>query len=135
MGFQDFYQRFPRTILHGEGSDISAVITNSIQVTPIILKATYQFSNEETLQPFSSLAAGGNFIQYQKYYGQFSDSRSKFGFVARPEIGVHIPLSLKSRNIGIDIVAAYNFMPFKYNDADGLHHIAAKAGVNIPLRR
>ncbi len=134
-GFQDFYQRYPRTILHDEGSDISAVITNSIQVTPIMLKATYHFSQDGRLQPFASLAAGGNFIQYQKYYGQFADSRSKFGFAAQPELGIHIPLSSKLRNIGLNIAAAYNFMPFKYNDADGLHHISAKAGVNIPIRR
>ena len=133
-GFQDFYQKYPREVLHGEGSDLSAVISNSIQVIPIMVKGKYNFSNEGSIQPFAALAAGGNFIQYQKYYGQFVDSRSKFGFAAQPEVGVHIPIS-KMRKIGLDIAAAYSIMPFKYNDADGLNHISVKAGINIPLQR
>ena len=133
-GFQDFYQKYPRETLHDQGSDLSAVISNSIQVIPIMLKGKYNFSNEGVIQPFAALATGGNFIQYQKYYGQFVDSRSKFGFAAQPEIGLHIPIS-KMRKIGLDVAAAYNIMPFKYNDADGLNHIAVKAGINIPLQR
>jgi hypothetical protein len=133
-GFQDFYQRYPRTILHGEGSDISAVITNSIQVIPIMLKAKYRFSGEGSIQPFASLAAGGNIIQYQKYYGQFVNGNTKFGFTAQPELGVHVPLG-KMKIVGINVGAAYNFMPFKYNDADGLNNFSVKAGVSIPLQR
>jgi outer membrane protein W len=133
-GFQDFYQKYPRTVFHEPGSDFSAVITNSIQVIPIMLKAKYQFSQQGFVQPYASLAAGGNFVQYQKYYGQFVDSRSKFGFAAQPELGINIPIGEMKRT-GINLAAAYNFMPFKYNDADGFNHISLKAGVNIPLRR
>jgi len=133
-GFQDFYQKYPREILHGEGSDVSAVVSNSIQVIPIMLKGKYNFSQEGRVQPFAAMAAGGNFIQYNKYYGQFVDSRSKFGFAAQPEIGVHIPIG-KMRRIGLEVSAAYSIMPFKYNDADGLNHLAVKAGVGIPLQR
>ncbi len=133
-GFQDFYQKYPREILHDEGSDLSAVVSNSIQVIPIMLKGKYNFSQEGSIQPFAALAAGANFIQYQKYYGQFVDERSKVGFAAQPEIGIHIPIS-KMRKIGLDVSAAYNIMPFQYNDADGLNHMAVKAGINIPLQR
>src|SRR5215203_3556825 len=133
-GFQDFYQKYPREVLHGEGSDLSAVVSNSIQVVPIMLKGKYNFSHEGFLQPFAALAAGGNFIKYQTYYGQFVDSRSKFGFAAQPEIGIYVPIS-KMRKIGLELAGAYNIMPFKYNDADGLNHLALKAGINIPLQR
>ena len=37
-GYQDFYQKFPREIISEAGSDISAVITNSIQVIPGMIK-------------------------------------------------------------------------------------------------
>jgi outer membrane protein W len=133
-GFQDFYQKYPRAIFHEPGSDLSAVITNSIQVIPVMLKAKYQFSQQGFIQPYASVAAGGNFIQYQKYYGQFVDSRSKFGFAAQPELGINIPVG-EFKRTGINVAAAYNFMPFKYNDADGLNHISVKAGINIPLQR
>jgi hypothetical protein len=133
-GFQDFYQRYPREVLHGGGSDISAVITNSVQVIPIMLKGRYFISNEGVLQPFASLAAGGNIIQYQKYYGQFVEGKTKFGFAAQPEIGAYVPLGAMKR-IGLNISGAYNIMPFKYNDANGLSNIAFKAGLSIPLQR
>jgi len=133
-GFQDFYQKYPREVLHGQGSDVSAVVSNSIQTIPIMLKGKYNFLHEGFIQPFAALGAGGNFIQYQKYYGQFVDSRSKFGFAAQPEIGVHVSIS-KMRRIGLDISATYSIMPFKYNDADGLNHMAVRAGITIPLQR
>lgn len=134
IGFQDFYEKHPREVFRDEGSDFSTVISNSIQVIPVMLKGKYNFSNEGFIQPFAALAAGGNLIQYQKYYGQFGDTRSKFGFAAQPEVGIYVPVS-KMRRIGLEIAGAYNIMPFKYEDADGLNHVSLKAGLNIHLQR
>ncbi len=133
VGFQDFYQKFGRQVLHTAGSDLSAVITNSVQVMPLLLKGSYKFAQTGMVQPFASLAVGGNLVQYSKYYGQFSDTRSRFGFMAQPEIGLYVPVG-KARRAGVHIAAAYNYAPFTYNDADGLHHASLKAGVSIPLR-
>ena len=132
-GYQDFYQRFPRQVLHQPGSDISAVVTNSIQVMPIMLKAQYKFIPEGTVQPYAALGIGGNLIQYEKYYGQFVDGRSNFGFAAQPEAGVHVPFG-RTKNYGFHIAAAYNIMPYKKGDADGLNHASVKAGFSFPLR-
>jgi len=132
LGTQDFYQKYPREVLHSDGTDISAVITNSIQVMPIMAKASMKLTSGGPIQPFVSLAAGGNLVQYRKYYGEFSDSRSKFGFAAQPSVGIHIPFS--RGGAGFHIAAGYNYMPFKYNDADGLSHGVVKAGISVPLR-
>jgi hypothetical protein len=133
-GFQDFYQKYPRTIFHDEGSDISAVISNSVQIIPVMVKAKYLFSKEGIIRPFGAIAAGANFARYDKYYGQFVDSRSKVGFAAQPEAGIHIPVGTY-KNAGVEIAAAYNIMPFKYNAAENLNHVSIKAGVSIPLQR
>jgi hypothetical protein len=133
-GFQDFYQKYPRTVLHEEGSDISAVISNSVQVIPVMAKAKYIFSKSGTIQPFGAIAAGVNFAKYDKYYGQFVDSYSKVGFAAQPEAGIHIPVGV-AKKTGIELSAAYNIMPFKYNDAENLNHVSIRAGVSIPLQR
>lgn len=133
VGQQDFYQRYPRTVFHGSGTDISAVITNSIQVMPIMAKGTMRFGTMGSVQPFVSLAAGGNFIQYRKFYGEFADSRYKLGFAAQPSAGIHVPFGRAARS-GFHIAAGFNFMPFKYADADGLHHGVVKAGVSFPLQ-
>jgi hypothetical protein len=108
-GFQDFYQKYDRQVIHGQGSAISAVITNSVQVIPLMVKGRYLLAQNSTVQPYAALAVGGALVQYRKYYGQFADSRSKVGL-------------------------AYNYIPYKAMDADGLHHASLKAGVSIPLR-
>lgn len=131
-GFQDFYQKFPRQVYHGAGSDISAVITNSIQTIPLLLKGKYLFTQSGPVQPFAALGLGGSLVQYSKYYGQFSDSHSAFGFTAVPEVGVHIPVS---RTVDINVAAAYNYVPLKILDADGLSHASVQAGISIPLRQ
>jgi hypothetical protein len=131
---QDFYQKYPRTVLHEAGTDISAVISNSIQVMPIMAKASMKLNAVGPVHPFVSLAAGANLIQYRKYYGEFSDSRSKFGFAAQPSVGVHVPFG-RNGGAGFNLAAGYNYMPFKYNDADGLSHGVVKAGISVPLQQ
>jgi hypothetical protein len=133
LGTQDFYQKYDRTVLHSPGTDISAVITNSIQTMPIMAKASMMLAPMGPVQPFVSLAAGGNLVEYRKYYGEFTDTRSSFGFVAQPSVGLHVPFG-RATAAGFHIAAGYNYMPFKYNDADGLHHAVIKAGISVPLK-
>lgn len=132
-GFQDFYQKYDRQVFHGPGNDLSAVITNSVQLMPLLVKGAYKFTASGAVQPFVSLGVGGNLVQYTKYYGQFTDARSKFSFMAQPEAGLHMPVG-HSKRAGVYIAASYNYVPFKYYDADGLNHASLKAGVSIPLR-
>jgi hypothetical protein len=132
-GFQDFYQKYDRQVMHGQGSAVSAVITNSVQVIPLLLKGKYLLTQNSTVQPFASLGVGAALVQYRKYYGQFADSRTKVGFAAQPELGVYIPVG-RYKRAAVQIAAAYNYIPYKANDANGLHHASVKAGVVIPLR-
>jgi hypothetical protein len=133
-GFQDFYQKYGRQVYHGSGSNISAVITNSVQVIPLLLKGKYTFTESGAIQPFAALGVGGSLVQYSKYYGQFADASSGFGFSAQPEVGIHIPVG-QAKRVGINIAAAYNFTSYKQLDADGLNHATIKAGVSIPMRQ
>ena len=134
FGMQDFYKRYPRTLIHENGSDISAVVTNSINVMPVLLKGKMSLAPTGMVQPFVGLGVGGNLIEYRKYYGEFVDSRYKFGFAAQPSLGVHVPFGKNSR-AGFHVAAGYNFMPFEYNEVDGLHHAVIKAGVSLPLQQ
>jgi hypothetical protein len=132
-GFQDFYQKTDRAVYHEGGSDVSAVISHSVQTIPLMVKGKYMFTNEGFVRPFASLAVGGNLVQYRKFYGQFSESDTKFGFAAQPELGIHIPVG-KTGNTGLHIAAGYNLMPYKFGDADGLNSAVLKAGISFPLR-
>jgi hypothetical protein len=131
-GSQDFYQKYARQILHESGSDLSAVITNSIQTAPVLAKGKYSFTQSGFLQPFAAVGAGANFIHYRKYYGEFVDEDSRVGFAAQGELGLQVPFG-SSRVSGFHISAGYNYMPYKFNDVNGLNNVFFKAGLTFGL--
>lgn len=133
-GFQDFYQKNPRQLYKfSDGSDVSAVTTYSIQTIPLLAEVKYNFTPGATIQPYAALGAGGNFISYNHLFGEFGNQISKFGFAARPEAGVYIPL--KNGSTGITVGASYNIMPFKQDGLTNLNNLGIHAGITIPLRR
>ena len=42
----DYYQKFPRQVYETHDGTISAVVTNSIQTTPLLLKANYELTKK-----------------------------------------------------------------------------------------
>lgn len=134
-GFQDFYQKYPRQVYKTtDGSDISAVVSNSVQTVPLMAKATYKLVTGKKLQPYAGLAAGGNMALYRQYLGEFSTGdKNKFSFQAQPEIGVYIPFSKESES-GVTISGVYNFIAFHYNGLDNLNHFGIRVGVSFPTR-
>ncbi|MEO5685005.1 MAG: outer membrane beta-barrel protein [Chitinophagaceae bacterium] len=133
-GSQAFYQKYPRgAYKFSDGSDLSAVLTNTIQTAPVLLKGQYNFLPGKIIQPYLALAAGGNIITYNQYAGEFSnDGKTTFGFAARPEAGVYIPFG-KFSNAGFSLGAGYNYMPFNYNGISNLDNLTIRAGISFPL--
>ena len=43
-GFQDFYQKYDRQVYHSSGNDLSAVVSNSLQLMPLLLKGKYKLT-------------------------------------------------------------------------------------------
>ena len=133
-GFQDFYQKNPRQMYQfSDGSDVSAVTTYTIQTIPLLAEVKYNFMPGAPVQPYAALGAGGNFISYNRLFGQFGNPITKFGFAARPEAGVYIPF--KNSSTGITVGAAYNIIPFQQDGLTNLNNAGIHAGVAIPLRR
>ncbi|MBD0376100.1 MAG: outer membrane beta-barrel protein [Flavisolibacter sp.] len=134
-GFQDFYQKYPRQLYHlSDGSDMSAVLTYSIQIIPLLLQGKYLFTPDAVVQPYAALGVGGNLISFNELYGEFGNAQTKFGFAARPEAGIYVPFR-KGGEAGFSLGASYNIMPFKNGDFQNLNHIGVHAGVSIPMRR
>lgn len=134
-GFQDFYQKNPRQIYKSQdGSDISAVLTHSIQTIPLMAQGKYLFNETGIIQPYAALGIGGNFVMFNELLGEFGDTKTKFGFAARPEAGIHIPFR-KNGETGINIGAAYNIMPYKNSNFSNLNNLALSAGIKFLLRR
>ena len=132
-GFQDFYQKYPRAVYKmTDGSDVSAVLTNSIQTVPILAEVQYRFLPGKTVQPYVGVGVGGNMIMYDQYLGEFDNSRSDFKFAARPEVGLFIPFRPDGPT-GIHLFGAYNYMPYKEAGIDNLSNWGAGLGVKFAL--
>lgn len=134
FGFQDYYQKYSRTIYHlSSTQDISAVLTNSIQTTPVLLKARYFRNAASVLKPYVSLAAGANVIDFKQYYGEFSNTTANIGFRAQAGVGVIIPFN-KTSTSGINIGASYDYAPYKKNGYKDLSSANIQAGIVLQLR-
>ena len=133
-GFQDFYQKYPRQLYKlSDGSDLSAVVTYSIQTIPILAELKYNFTPGATIQPYAAIGAGANLIAYDRLFGEFGNKQAKIGFAAQPELGLQIPFT--KGGAGFIIGASYNIMPFKQDDLKNLNNISIHAGFSIPMRK
>jgi len=133
-GYQDFYEKYPRAIYKlDDGSDISAVLTNSVQVIPILATVRYEFTPEARLRPYVAAGLGGGLSFYKQYLGEYPSSANKFGFAARPEAGVYLPFKPQSPS-GLQLGVYYNYMSYNKYGIKDLSYMGAKLGVVFPLR-
>jgi outer membrane protein with beta-barrel domain len=134
VGSQDFYQRYPRGLYKtGEGSDLSAVLTNTVNTMPILIQSQFNLLPEAKVQPYVGLGVGTNLVMYSQYFGEFANNKTKFGFAARPEAGIYIPVG-RYKESSIVIGGAYNYLPFKQDALKNLNNIGLHAGFKFPLR-
>src|SRR6476620_3592503 len=133
VGFQDFYQKNDRQVYHtGDGQDISAVLTHSIQTIPVLARARYLLNDAGAIQPYVGLGAGGNLVMFRELLGEFGETQTFFKFALKPEIGLQVPIH---RGAGLQVGAAYNYLPFGKNGISNFNNLSVSAGVTIPLRR
>jgi opacity protein-like surface antigen len=134
-GYQDFYQKYPRQVYKlNDGSDISAVMSNSIQTLPLLLLAQYNLLPGKGIQPYVGVGAGGNLVMYKQYLGEFASSSSKFKLAVRPEAGVFIPFKKDNLSAaGIQVNGSYNYMPYNSDGLDNLNNWGVGVGVRFPL--
>ena len=133
-GFQDFYEKTGRALYKdAEGSDISAVVSNSIQTIPLLATMHYSISSGQRLNPYLGFGIGANFIMHSQYLGQFANSSNKVRLAARPELGLFIPIK-KDSETGINIAGAFNFMPYDQHNVKNLNSWGINVGAKFPLR-
>lgn len=133
-GFSDYYQKYPRQVYQTtEGGDISAVVSNSIQTIPLLLKVNYNFNTGRRLQPYVGVAAGGNIVFYQQLLGEFGSKQNMFKLEAQPEIGLYLPFK-KHSEAGITLSGVYNIIPFNYGGLNNLNNVGIKLGISFPAK-
>jgi len=133
VGYNDYYQKFPRQVYNdGKGSDISAVVSNSVQQFPLLLTANYTLVKKGIIRPYIGAGAGVNFISFDQYLGEFDDPHSSVNWAVRGEAGFLIPLS-RTSSTAIRIGANYNYAPFNKYGVDNLDNWGIHAGMRFPI--
>jgi opacity protein-like surface antigen len=134
VGFQDFYQKFPRAVYKlSDGSDISAVVTNSVQTIPLLATASYNFLPGARIQPYASAGAGGALVTNKQFIGEYPNENNKFSFTAKPGVGVYIPFR-KQGEVGLNLGVNYNYIAYKQDDISNLNYIGFTIGIGFPMR-
>lgn len=133
-GFQDFYQKYPRAVYKlNDGSDVSAVVSNSVQTVPLLATFHYNFSPQQRLQPFVGAGVGGDIVLYRQYLGEFGNSKNSFAFQAQPRVGLYFPFR-EGGTTGLTLSGYYNIIPFKYNGTTNLNSFGVSLGISFPTR-
>jgi hypothetical protein len=132
-GFNDYYQKYPRQVYEDKNNAISAVLTNSVQTTPVLVEGRYTFTSNSPFQPYIGLGVGGNLVYYRQYLGEFADSKSGFYFAAQPEVGANIRFS-RNGTPAFTIGANYSYMPFNYGNVKDLNNWGVYAGFKFSIK-
>jgi hypothetical protein len=134
VGYNDYYQKFPRQVYsNGPGSDISAVVSNSIQQVPLLVTVDYTFlKGLARIRPYIGVGAGVNFITFDQYLGEFDNPVNNTKFAARGEAGILIPLSIYS-STAIRIGGSYNYAPLNKYGINNLNNWGVQAGITFPI--
>jgi len=133
IGFNDFYQKFPRSVFEdGQGNTISAVTTNSVQQIPVQATVRYILADRAFVHPYVTAGAGLNIILYDQYLGEFSGQENKTRPAVHAGAGVYIPLSRNSP-LSLDLGAWYQYAPFDPAGVKDVSTVALHAGILFPL--
>ncbi|MBS1661333.1 MAG: outer membrane beta-barrel protein [Bacteroidetes bacterium] len=132
-GYNDYYQKFPRQVYsEGSGSDISAVVSNSVQQIPILLTADYTLTKKGFVRPYVGVGAGVNFISLDQYLGEFDDPHTNGKLAVRGEAGILIPLS-SWKATALRIGGSYNYAPYNSYGINNLSNWGIHAGISVPI--
>lgn len=118
-----------------EATDISAVVSNSVQVYPMMAKAIYLplAEKENRLQPFFSAGAGGAMVSNRQLWGMF-DVINSMNFSLAMSAGAGIQYALgSSKKTSLFASANYQFIPYNRYDISNLNSINIRAGVRLKL--
>lgn len=134
-GYQAYYQKFDRsTYKQNDGSTISAVVSNNVEIVPFIVKGTYlPLGNKaNNAQPYLSLGGGVNFVNDVQYLGEFADNETSVPLAVQAGAGVIIPVGQKQT--GFKLGATYNYSQYNKHNLRNLNTIGFHAGVVFALK-
>lgn len=134
VSFNDYYEKLPRKDYLTTQGVLSAVVSNSIQTTPILVKGEYELTKTGWIRPYVGLGAGFDLITYARYYGEFGEKKTAFKPAVSAEGGINIPFNKETRMSGINLGGHFNYLPYKYNALTNLNNWGVHVAAYFPLR-
>lgn len=134
FSYNDFYKKKDRSVYTlADGSHISAVLSNTLQLTPVLLKGEYSFIPGGRVQPFAGVGAGVAFINFEQYVGEFPYRKTFTKSAFAGSVGIVIPFK-KNGHSGFKLASDYVISPFNEEGINRVDSWNLQAGVVIPLR-
>lgn len=136
LGFQDFYQKYPRALYNtGDKETTSAVLSNSVQIMPLLAKAElYPLGEKKSLvKPYISAGAGLGITSFTQYLGEFGGADNSASFMLQGGAGICIPFNSVG-NSGFRVGANYNYVSYKRNGFNNFNNVNFQAGLYFPLK-
>jgi len=123
----------PRAVYPVKGGEISAVQTRTLQVTPILATIQYQLTKpDKAVIPYVGLGIGMAGMEYNTYYGMFSDKYTKWNFMATPEVGINIPFGVGSPLL-FNASVQYSYSPYKTQEITNYNVVQANVGLRLHI--
>ena len=135
LGYQDFYQKYPRALYEtGHNETTSAVLSNSIQIIPVLAKAEISpLGDKFPVQPYISLGAGLGMVSFTQYLGEFGGTDNSGGLMLQGGAGIAIPFN-SFHTSGLKLGADYNMVSYNRNGFKNFDNVSFKAGLFFPVR-
>ncbi len=130
---QDYYEKLPRQLYDTKDGVISAVVTNSLQTMPIMIRGNYNFLKDTKITPYVGMGAGFNLIKYSQYLGEFDGGNTHFKPAASIDAGLNLFFN-ETKAAGINLGANFNYMPYNENALKNLNNWGIHTGIFFSLR-
>ena len=111
---------------------VTGDMVREVYTVPITLSFHYYFGSGGKVKPYLGVGLGTQYADQSVFMNIYEVDDYNWGFVARPEIGVIVPVKIG----GVYLSAAYNYATNK-NDAfkiDNLQHFAFNLGLMFGAR-
>ncbi|TAJ14021.1 hypothetical protein DMA11_06625 [Marinilabiliaceae bacterium JC017] len=105
IGWNTFYQSFPKATYPIEGGEITGKKYNYINAVPIMANVKYHFTREGPIHPYVGLHVGTFYMENRTDIGMYSFADKGWTFGIAPEAGVAIPVG---QGVNFLVSAKYN---------------------------
>ena len=138
FGWQDYHQKYPRSLYpQGDGSMVSAVISNSIQTMPVLARVQYYPTAHKEgakVLPFISGGAGVNLVSFEQLFGSLGNVNDfSLHFAAQAGGGIRVPFG-KAKTNSFLLTSHYSIMPYSKFGLNGLNQLQFGAGIQLRLK-